>query len=339
MRVFTIIGIVCLVIGGFFAYQAWLTPPSDNPFDVGKAAAPIVAITFLIIGFTFTIVGSVILRMGRARKELLTTGLVGRAEIVSATQTSMYVNEQPVVQLQLNVSVPGRAPYQVSHREVVPLLSLAVIQPGHSLPVAVDPANANKIAIDWGGVTAGRVATFSDTGAAIGASQMGWAPGVAPTEMPLPNTLSAMPSPPPLAAPAPNTLSSLPGIGQSLPPGAEGGVGFAAPAEMPPPTMLGTQSAGSAGVGIAAYLAYLKTSGIAGRAVIRTVQDTRVAVVGDEVLALQLEVAPAGGAGYPVTTATMVPQRAVGRAVPGASLAVYIDRSNPQAIAIDWDAA
>src|SRR5881394_409740 len=61
--------------------------------------------------------------------------LVCLAEIVSARQTNMYVNEQPVVQMQLNVTLSGRPPYQVSHREVVPLLALAMIQPGHSVPV------------------------------------------------------------------------------------------------------------------------------------------------------------------------------------------------------------
>ena len=337
MRVFTIIGAVCLVIGGFFAYQAWLTPASDNPFDVGKAAAPIVAITFLIIGFVFTIVGSLILRMGRARQQLLTTGLVGQAEIVSASQTSMYVNDQPVVQMQLNVTVSGRSPYLVSHREVVPLLAIAMIQPGRSLPVAVDPADANKLAIDWAGVTAGRAPTLADSGAAIGVAQMGWSQGVTPTVAPLPNTLSTMPAPP-APLPQPNTLSSVPEFGQSLPPGSQGGVGFAAPVEMPPPTLLGAQPATNPGVGIAAYLAYLKSSGIPARAVIRSVQDTGVSVFGDEVLALQLDVSPSGGNSYPVTTTAMLPSATIGRAVPGMSVALYIDRTNPQAVAIDWDA-
>ena len=343
MRVFTIIGIVCLVIGGFFAYQAWFTPPSEDPFDVGKAAAPTIAITFLIIGFTFTIVGSVIVRMGRARKQLLTTGLVGRAEIVSASLTSMYVNDQPVVQMQLNVMVPGHAPYQVSHREVVPLLALAMVQPGHSLPVAVDPANANKLAIDWGGATAGRASTLANAGAAIGSSQMGWSQGVTPTVTPLPNTLSAMPPPPAAPVPPPNTLSSVPGAGLSQPAGAEGGVGFAspvaAPAAMASPSAFGMPATATPADGMAAYLAYLRTSGIPGRAMLRTVQDTGVNVRGVEVLMLQLEVSPSGGASYPVTTTAMLPPASFGRAVPGASVAVYIDRTNPQAVAIDWDAA
>jgi hypothetical protein len=343
VRVFTIIGIVCVVIGGFFAYQAWFTPPSDNPFDVGKAAAPTIAITFLIIGFTFTIVGSVILRMGRARKQLLTTGLVGRAEIVSATQTSMYVNDQPVVQMQLNVTVPGHPPYPVSHREVVPLLALAMVQPGRSLPVAVDPANANKLAIDWGGVTASRAATVADVGTAIGSTQMGWPQGVTPTVAPMPNTLSAMPAPPPVPVPQPNTLTSVPGLGQSQPFGAEGGVGFAtpvgAPTTMASPSAFGMPATAAPADGMAAYLAYLRTSGIPGRALLRSAQDTGVNLRGVEVLMLQLEVSPSGGASYPVTTTAMLPPASVGRAVPGASLAVYIDRTNPQAVAIDWDAA
>jgi hypothetical protein len=355
VRIFTIIGIVCLVIGGYFAYQAWFTPASDNPFDFGKAAAPTVAITFLIIGFTFTIVGSLILRMGRARKELLTTGLVGRAEVVSASQTSMYVNEQPVVQLQLNVMLPGRPVYQVSHKEVIPLLAIASIQPGHTVPVAVDPTNPNKLAIDWGGVTAGRATMAADAGAGIGPAAMGWSESVTPNRPPQPNTLSAMP-PQSVAPPAPaaNTLSSVPALGQSLPPGAAGGVGFAAPFAAPSaapsaapvyatPTYataaFAAPSASTPTDGMTAYLAYLRTSGIPGRGLIRSAQDTGVNVRGDQVLMLQLDVSPSGGNSYPVTTTAMLPPATIGRAVAGRSVAVYIDRSNPQAVAIDWDAA
>jgi hypothetical protein len=89
---------------------------------------------------------------------------------------------------------------------------------------------------------------------------------------------------------------------------------------------------------MAAYLAYLRTSGIPGRALIRSAQDTGVNVRGDEVLMLQLEVSPSGGASYPVTTTAMLAPASTGRAVAGASVAVYIDRANPQAVAIDWSA-
>jgi hypothetical protein len=89
---------------------------------------------------------------------------------------------------------------------------------------------------------------------------------------------------------------------------------------------------------MAAYLGYLRTTGIPGRALLRTVQDTGVNVRGDEVLMLQLEVSPSGGASYPVTTTAMLPPASMGRAIAGRSVAVYIDRTNPQAVAIDWEA-
>lgn len=334
MRIFTLIGIVALVVGAFFAYQAWFTPASDSPFDVGKAAAPIIALTFLIIGGVFTVVGTVITRMGSARKQLLAQGLAGRAEIVSVAQTGMYVNEQPQVRMQLNVTVPGRMPYSVSHSEVVPLLALGMITPGHVLPVAVDPTNQNRLAIDWSGDLAARGTQLGVAGVAIGEG-LGWTQGVTPTIVQLPNSMGATPqavAPPNTfeampVMPVANTLGSLPGATQSAPAGSVSGVGFAA------------VGAPGAADGMAAYLNYLRSAGIPGRATVRSAQDTSVAVQGNEVVMVQLDVTPNGGATYPVMMTAIVPMGATARLVPGSSLPVFIDRSNPQAVAIDWNAA
>jgi hypothetical protein len=54
---------------------------------------------------------------------------------------------------------------------------------------------------------------------------------------------------------------------------------------------------------------------------------------------LELNVTPDGGAPYPARVTALVPPASVGRAVVGGSLPVFIDNSNPQNLAIDWDAA
>jgi hypothetical protein len=59
------------------------------------------------------------------------------------------VNDQPLLELTMNVNLPGMEPYTAVHREVVPEIRLAQIQPGALLPVAVDAKDRRFMAILW----------------------------------------------------------------------------------------------------------------------------------------------------------------------------------------------
>jgi hypothetical protein len=371
VKIFTILGIVFLVVGGYFAYLA-LQPASDA-IDVGHEAAPILAITFLPIGIIFTLVGLYVTRLGSARNKLLQTGVPGQATVMGAAETGVYINERPMVRLQLNVSVPGRAPYSVEHSEVIPLIALGMITPGSSLPVVVDGTDPQKLMVDWSGETRAR--------AMSAAAAMGTYPTVAQAGvgMPLPNTLSSG-----VSAPAPNTLSGAPQVGAAGGSGADptSGVGFAMPMGMLGMTGMtgGTQgqpmfSFGGTGIDlsgiykqlaaagvtitggmpqmmgssttvidarpgdVAEHLAQLKGSGGSGTAAVTGVQDMGMAIHGNQLTMLELNVTPQGGAAYPARVTALVPPAEAGRAVVGGSLPVFIDHSNPQNLAIDWDAA
>jgi hypothetical protein len=88
----------------------------------------------------------------------------------------------------------------------------------------------------------------------------------------------------------------------------------------------------------AAHLATLKATGQPARGVVRAAQDMGVAVHGNQIVVLDLEVTPQGGGAYPVRTTGSVPLDDLGKLGVGAALPVYLDRSNPQNLAIDWDA-
>lgn len=215
MRIFMILGIIFTVVGVYFAYQAF---QPHGEFDVGGAAAPILALTFLPMGVIFTAVGFFFVRSQGQSDKILATGIPGSATIVGLDSTSMYVNNQPVAKLTLNVQLPGRAPYTVEKREVIPLLALGMIQPGSSIPVAVDPTNPQKVVIDWSGETRTRMS-----------GPVGVPMDAAPPGTITPNTLSSM-----SAAPAaPNVLSAAPMMSMAAmqPPTQPG---FAPPAAYPP---------------------------------------------------------------------------------------------------------
>jgi hypothetical protein len=61
----------------------------------------------------------------------------------------MSLNRNPQVSMDLMVDVPGSGPYPVKHAEFVPLMLLGRLSTGAPLSVRVDPANPQRIAIDW----------------------------------------------------------------------------------------------------------------------------------------------------------------------------------------------
>ncbi len=135
-------GIVQLVVGVIFIGVAF--------------SVPIIRNTLLIIGVIELIVGVGLVAIGvKARgraqeaQQLKVTGLAGQAAIVGMRQTGVTMNEQPQVELQLQIQIPGRQPYQITKKEYVPLMLLGALTSGRPLPVKVDPANLQNVVIEW----------------------------------------------------------------------------------------------------------------------------------------------------------------------------------------------
>lgn len=123
----------------------------------GLAAVQVFPTSLLLMGSIFVLTGVILLAVGigmvrsaRGKARLLATGLAGTATISSVRQTSMMVNNQPVLAFELLVQVPGRPPYTATLRELIPFIRLAQVQPGNTLAVRVDPARPERVAIDWG---------------------------------------------------------------------------------------------------------------------------------------------------------------------------------------------
>ena len=112
-------------------------------------------------GFTLTAailggVGLLLLLWGRRwsrayadAQRLKAQGVPGQATIVGMRQTGVYMNEQPQIELQLQVQTEMHAPYQVTVKEWVPLMFLGTLTAGRPLPVKVDPANPQRLVIEW----------------------------------------------------------------------------------------------------------------------------------------------------------------------------------------------
>jgi hypothetical protein len=75
------------------------------------------------------------------------SGIAGNATVTALSDTGTQVNGAPVMELDLNVTVPGREPYAVKHRQLVAFAAMGNFQPGSSFPVHVDQQDATKIVI------------------------------------------------------------------------------------------------------------------------------------------------------------------------------------------------
>jgi hypothetical protein len=76
-------------------------------------------------------------------------GVGGNATILGMRQTGVTLNEQPQIELRLQVSTQMHGPYEVTVKEYVPLMLLGALSSGRPLPVKVDPADPQRVIIEW----------------------------------------------------------------------------------------------------------------------------------------------------------------------------------------------
>ena len=67
------------------------------------------------------------------------TGVIGSAVVTRVKQTGMYRNEDPKLAMELEVTLPGHAPYRIEKRAYVPTIYHPRVQPGMTIEVIADP--------------------------------------------------------------------------------------------------------------------------------------------------------------------------------------------------------
>ena len=77
------------------------------------------------------------------------TGVPGTARVLAVTDTGATLNDHPVCEVQLEVTVPGQAPYATTIKQAIPRMQAPMLQPGTSLAVKVDPADRDVVVLDW----------------------------------------------------------------------------------------------------------------------------------------------------------------------------------------------
>ncbi len=82
-----------------------------------------------------------------AERKLIETGIPAAATITAVGQTGMYINNNPQVQIVLEVVPEDGEPYTVSVNKVLQLVQIPQVQPGKVVDVRIDPENPKRLAI------------------------------------------------------------------------------------------------------------------------------------------------------------------------------------------------
>lgn len=68
-------------------------------------------------------------------------GVNGTAIILDTQQTGIYIQKNPQVKFKLEVTVPGKDPYEVNYTKILPYINTPKFQPGDKYYVLIDPNN------------------------------------------------------------------------------------------------------------------------------------------------------------------------------------------------------
>lgn len=83
----------------------------------------------------------------REERDLLERGIRGEATLISISETGLYTNNIPQVEMVLDIRWCTHPEYRVVHREHVNLIDLPILVPGRELAVVIDPDNHDNILV------------------------------------------------------------------------------------------------------------------------------------------------------------------------------------------------
>jgi hypothetical protein len=190
-RMLMITGIAELVLALGFAVAGFLLP---------GAAVPMLLIAGVLaaVGIPLVWIGAKAKTRHQAAEGLEATGQSAVGQIIGLRQTGWSMNDQPQVEVTMDVQVEGRAPYRVTRKEFVPLMLLGTLTNGAPLPLKVNPQDPKDLVVDWehagGGIpfgaVPGGVPSVVVGGFPIGAPT-GGAPVIGGTNLPTEEALEA----------------------------------------------------------------------------------------------------------------------------------------------------
>ncbi len=105
---------------------------------VASIALPLVITLLIVVPFY---------RNGSRNRRLLQTGELAAAVIVELRDTGVTVNQQPQIELVLDVLPPNRPPFRATTRTLISRLQTSQVQPGMQVLVKYNPLDLSNVAL------------------------------------------------------------------------------------------------------------------------------------------------------------------------------------------------
>lgn len=335
-----ITGVFELLLAGGFVFGAIAAPDA-------RSGLLLTAVILGAVGIGLVFFGIRSRMRAEEAKRVLSVGLTGTATITSMTQTGMYLNENPQVKMDLLVQVPGRAPYQATRKEFIPLILLGRLSSGAPLAVKVDPNDPQDVVIDW----------ENPAPAVVAAPEQGWwaqgqgsAPGVTTITTPPVVTIGGVQ----VSGPGAPAVPATPGAPSGMP-----SAPFTWPTVAAAPTggqaeSLAQVQAALQAAGIPAHQVFsfagqdkyqvdqlraaVRANGIEGTATVDSLQDTTVEIGDEHLFVIESTITVPGRPPHKSgPSAAMIPKTKVGHIALGQTVPVMVAKDNPDLVMFEWE--
>lgn len=141
------IAIIAMASSMFFMFagpdRIQLAGKSLKELIEGGELLGVIAVPVMLIIFAVVMVGT----MRNVMPARIKNGITAPARVLQVRDTGVSINDNPQVGLTVEVTPPGRAPFQAEVKTIVSRLNAALVQPGLDVQVVYDPQNPKRIQV------------------------------------------------------------------------------------------------------------------------------------------------------------------------------------------------
>lgn len=120
--------------------------PADG-WSIFKAALTFYVAFFIL--FVWPLVTWLRVRSASRTAHFLKNGIPAKARVISAEQTSIRINEKPVIKYEFEIEQEGRPSFTKKVRKATPQVLIPQLQPGKTIPALIDPLAPSKVLLQF----------------------------------------------------------------------------------------------------------------------------------------------------------------------------------------------